>query len=142
MKFRDANSSDTEYISQKLSTYFEEANSHFGFPKYKTDIELMSKVVSERVSDTQSEYKYLVALDEDEVVGFINILVSDNTPEILAVIGDSIEIKKSLIQEAVSIFKEKGYSSVSGEVGQWDDTKNLIEEFNGEVVQLRYILKI
>jgi hypothetical protein len=102
----------------------------------------MSKVVSERVSDTQSEYKYLVALDEDKIVGFINILLSEETPEILVVIGDSIEIKRSLIQQAVSIFKEKGSTSVYGEVGQWDDTKNLIEEFNGEVVQIRFKLKI
>ena len=142
MEIRSASSNDIEYISHKLSIYFDETNSHFGFPRYKTDIELMSKVVSERVSDTQSEYKYLVALDEDEVVGFINILLSEETPEILVVIGDSIEIKKSLIQEALSIFKENGYTFVLGEVGQWDDTKNLIEEFNGEVVQLRYILKI
>lgn len=142
MEIRYANSSDTEYISHKLSTYFEETNSHLGFPKYKTDIELMSKVVSERVSDTQSEYKYLVALEEDEVVGFINILLSEETPELLIVIGDSIEIKRSLIQEALSIFKENGYTFVLGEVGQWDDTKNLIEEFNGEVVQIRFKLKL
>ena len=61
---RRAKQSDIEYISKTLSNYFEEINSHFGYPRYKTDYSVMRKNVEERILEGSTEFIYFVFEDD------------------------------------------------------------------------------
>jgi len=142
MVIQSATLNDVEYISNALSKYFDEINYAFGFPKYKTEKGLMAKVVSERISDEQSEYKYMVAYQDGEPLGFINILLSQESPEILVVIGDNKKTKEELLKNAIEMFKEQGVSNVFGEISSNEDIESILQSMDFEIVQKRYKLKI
>ena len=65
-----------EAIATMLSNYYSRLNEVYGFEKYKTDKDIMLKHVSRRISTSDSEFKYFVALDNnDNIIGFINIYI-------------------------------------------------------------------
>lgn len=131
-----------EYISEKLSKYFEDVNNHFGSEKYKTELDLMQRNVSKRLEDQESEFKYYVAIENGEIVGFANILLSQENPEILVVIGDSKEVKEALFENMVSIFKEIKSDFVYGEMNDWDEAKDLLAKYNAESIQIKYKINL
>lgn len=142
MKIELANVEDTDYIAESLSSFFEETNTHFGFEKYKTDYSIMHKVVSERISNQESEFKYFVAKKDDVSVGFVNILLSKKTPEILILSGISLEVEEALLNLAIEEFKTIGVNTIHGEVGLWNKTKKLLDKYDTEGVQVNYKLKV
>lgn len=131
-----------EYISEKLSKYFEDVNNHFGSEKYKTELDLMQRNVSKRLEDQESEFKYYVAIENGEIVGFANILLSQENPEILVVIGDSKEVKETLFENMISIFKEIKCDFVYGEMNDWDEAKDLLAKYNAESIQIKYKINL
>ncbi|MBP8707727.1 MAG: hypothetical protein KBH94_03260 [Caldisericia bacterium] len=142
MNIRSANESDISYIANSLSDYFERTNFLIGFPKYKNDSELMLKVVSNRISDKNSEYKYIVAEDDKGLHGFLNILTSEESPEILIIIGDSKEVKGRLLDEAINLMSSLVFPSVIGEMNKGDELEDLIKEKPSEIIQLRYKMNL
>lgn len=130
MNIMIANSSHTEYVSASLSNYFSKVNKYFKHPKYKDDYDLMLKHVSKRIPNPDEGLVYFVAEEDGEPVGFINILIDENNfGSILLVIGESKDIKKGLLEEAVSYFKENKVTGVYGEVMMFD--KESVEILKG-----------
>lgn len=142
MQVRLAKSRDIEYLSSSLSSFFGKSNEYFGFAKYKTDLSLMQKIVTERINDGSSEYKYFVAEEGENILGFVNILLSKETPEILLLLGEAPEVEEELLKVAIVEFENIGVDSIYGEVGVWSDTHALLEKYNAEAVQVSYKLKV
>jgi hypothetical protein len=142
MEISIASSDHIEYLSASLSDYFSTANKHFKHPKYRDDYNLMLKHVSKRISNPEEGFLYFVAQEDKEPVGFVNILVDENNfGSILLVIGESKDIKKALLEEAVKYFKERKVTGVYGEVMKFDtDSVEILKDMGMEELMISFIL--
>ncbi len=144
MEVSVANSNHIEYISASLSNYFSTANKYFRHPKYKDDYDLMLKHVSKRISDPEGGFLYFVAQEDGDPVGFVNILIGENNfGSILVVIGESREVKKALLEKAVSYFKERNATGIYGEVMEFDkESVELLRDMKMKELMISFVLDI
>jgi len=121
MQIQPASNSNVEYISNSLVSEYERTNTEFGYQRYKEDYDLMYKHVSKRIEEG-GEFKYFVALEDGQEVGFINIMIDENgMGSILMLCGDRKDIKEGLIIKSIEYFKENSVKSVFGEVMMYDN---------------------
>lgn len=144
MEISVANGNHIEYISASLSNYFSTANKYFRHPKYKDDYDLMFKHVSKRVSNPEEGFLYFVAQENGDSVGFVNILVDENNfGSILVLIGEDRDIKKALLEKAISYFKERKVTGVYGEVMEFDkESVELLRDMKMEELMISFVLDI
>ena len=140
---RRAKQSDIEYISKTLSNYFEEINSHFGYPRYKTDYSVMRKNVEERILEGSKEFIYFVFEDDSgEVKGVVNILLTESLSEILLIKGENIQVEGQLLDTVLEIFEREEKKVIYGDIYSWESIHTLLENRGIEILQSRYKLTI
>lgn len=140
---RKAKQSDIEYISKTLSNYFEEINSHFGYPRYKTDYSVMRKNVEERILEGSTEFIYFVFEDDSgEVKGVANILLTESLSEILLIKGENIKVEGQLLDTVLEIFEREEKKVIYGDIYSWESIHTLLENRGIEILQSRYKLTI
>lgn len=140
---RRAKQSDIEYISKTLSNYFEEINSHFGYPRYKTDYSVMRKNVEERILEGSTEFIYFVFEDDSgEVKGVANILLTESLSEILLIKGENIQVEGQLLDTVLEIFEREEKKVIYGDIYSWESIHTLLENRGIEILQSRYKLTI
>lgn len=140
---RRAKQSDIEYISRILSSYFEEINSHFGYPKYKTDYSVMYKNVEERILENSTEFIYFVFEDDSgEVRGVANILLAESLSEILLIKGENIQVEEQLLDMVLEIFEREEKKVIYGDVYPWGNIYTLLKNRGIEILQSKYKLTI
>lgn len=140
---RRAKQSDIEYISKTLSNYFEEINSHFGYPRYKTDYSVMRKNVEERILEGSTEFIYFVFEDDSgEVKGVANILLTESLSEILLIKGENIKVEGQLLDTVLEIFEREEKKVIYGDIYSWESIHTLLENRGIEILQSRYKLTI
>lgn len=140
---RKAKQSDIEYISKTLSNYFEEINSHFGYPRYKTDYSVMRKNVEERILEGSTEFIYFVFEDDSgEVKGVANILLTESLSEILLIKGENIQVEGQLLDTVLEIFEREEKKVIYGDIYSWESIHTLLENRGIEILQSRYKLTI
>ena len=144
----EAELSHLEYIAESLSNYFKKNNRLVGFEAYKTDYELMSRVVKDRLMTPDSHFKYFVMLGINaQPIGVINISYDNKQGEILALIlneefddGQHVEL---MLNQAFTFFKNHEISNVNIEINEQE--KNLIEVFKkvgGKYLSSNYIVNL
>lgn len=140
---RRAKQSDIEYISKTLSNYFEEINSHFGYPRYKTDYSVMRKNVEERILEGSTEFIYFVFEDDSgEVKGVANILLTESLSEILLIKGENLQVEGQLLDTVLEIFEREEKKVIYGDICSWESIHTLLENRGIEILQSRYKLTI
>lgn len=140
---RRAKQSDIEYISKTLSNYFEEINSHFGYPRYKTDYSVMRKNVEERILEGSTEFIYFVFEDDSgEVKGVANILLTESLSEILLIKGENIQVEGQLLDTVLEIFEREEKKVIYGDIYSWESIHTLLENRGIETLQSKYKLTI
>lgn len=144
MEISIANSNHIEYISASLSNYFSTANKYFRHPKYKDDYNLMLKHVSKRIANPEEGFLYFVAQEDGDPLGFVNILIDENNfGSILLVIGESRDVKKALLEKAVSYFKERKVTGIYGEVMKFDkESVEILRDMKMKELMVSFILDI
>lgn len=140
---RRAKQSDIEYISKTFSNYFEEINSHFGYPRYKTDYSVMRKNVEERILEGSTEFIYFVFEDDSgEVKGVANILLTESLSEILLIKGENLQVEGQLLDTVLEIFEREEKKVIYGDIYSWESIHTLLENRGIEILQSRYKLTI
>lgn len=136
-----------DWISNSLSQYYKELNRVNGFEKYRTEVEIMSKHVSKRILDPQSEFKYFVAEDENgDTLGFISIFVT-RVPEILVIRAGSNTDEKGVINSlmtfTIDYLKGLGYKQFISEVSEIDEFAGIvINSFDSRKLETTYVTQI
>lgn len=108
-------------IADLLSQHFNQQNSLLGTALYSSDINLMERVVSERISDQDSPYSYIsISSQAGACLGFVGTYRRGATGEIqiLLLIGetDLEEKTNNLLEAAHKQLKSKGVATICTEV--------------------------
>jgi len=124
MTIKQATMDNVDYISDSLSRYFSEANLFFGYPRFKEDYDLMSKYVSKRIQDKNSNFFYFIAFDESEnPIGFINLLLNeDNVGSILVTISEQEKVLRELVGYAMKFFGKRELTNIQSEYFEFQES--------------------
>lgn len=136
---------DCEQIATLLSDYFAKFNDYVGFPKYKTDYDLMLRTVKERISDVSSNFKYFVMTDGDNLLGFVNILTTKQVGELLILLlteqNKNQENTDALVNFAVETLSDSGAPSIYTEVAEFETlTKQTLERHGAKLAYSAVVL--
>lgn len=148
MTITDAHSGHVEAIAKRLSEYFTKVNLFYGFEKYKTDEALMLKHVKQRIEGQDQEFKYFVLEnDNNEQIGFVNILITPNVGEILVVDllqeYESRENMQLLVDAAVQALKDANVPVIFTEIPHVQDSfLKVFEGHGGRVVTYRSVIQL
>lgn len=142
INIRSAKLSDVQFIADSLSTYFDKINTLFSYPKYKTDISIMTKAVTERIQEDNPEFLYYIAEEDGNAKGFANILISEEKSEILVIDGMSEEIKSNLLDYVLDIFNQNGIKLIYGETFPIDTLSTIIGNKGAKVIKNTYKLEL
>ncbi len=140
MKTSFATITNISPISNLLVDRFQKINTHFGYNRYKTNLERIQEVVSERINDKNSPYKYLVLQNErEEFVGFINLLFSKDVCEILLISVypeyDTYDNIKLLFDEGLKLLRIANPQRIITELTDEDvHFKQLLREMNSKII--------
>jgi hypothetical protein len=108
-------------IADLLSQHFDHQNAMLGTSLYNSNYQTMERIVSERMSDEDSPYKYLsLTNDAGACLGFVNIYQRGATGEIQIVLlvgNDDSEEKINLLLDAANDYlKANGVETICTEV--------------------------
>lgn len=140
MQVTNGSINHTVPISNLLVDHYHRLNSRFGYNRYKTNLERISEIVSERLSDKHSIYKYIVLEDsEGEFAGFVNMMFTKDISEILMLEMppnyNTYENASLLFNAAMNEFKRQNVKQILTEISPEEPHyKRLFEEINGEVL--------
>lgn len=143
----NASNDHVDWISQKLTAYYIKLNEVYGFEKYKTDIAIMMKHVSRRITESDPEYLYFVAVDENnQPVGFMNILMS-RVPELLVLLTnddvDNTGVVSSLITYLIEFLKGKGQPQFISEISEVDSSVgNFLKDLDSRLLESTYVTRL
>jgi hypothetical protein len=143
MQLVQATSNHVDYISNSLSSYYSKANSFFGYPKYKEDVDTMSKHVSKRISLNDDKFIYLVASENNQNVGFINFTINEfNVGSILVVIADKREVAEELINKGLEYLRSNGVIGIQSEVFLYEkDIYDIFQNIGIEEKLINFTIK-
>jgi hypothetical protein len=142
MNILTAESRHIEYISNALTEYFSRINTHFGFHKFKDDLEIMQKHVSKRIEQDLQEFKYFVAEDEEgKNLGFISLMIDEeDIGNILVVYGEK-EVIKPLLTTSIDYFRGLGINIIQGEVATFnEETVKILQSIGMKEKLINYCL--
>ena len=131
MEVINASSDHVEYISNGLVSHFSKVNQFFTYPRYKDDYETMYKHVTKRIVDGDENHHYFVAIEDGKPLGFLNFYMNDdNVGTIIAIYGDSSNVKKGLVERAIEFAKERDVAGLECELFSYeDDIMDFIKEY-------------
>lgn len=143
----NANNKDSQVIASLLSSHFIKINQVFGYNRLKSDEERLLRIISERIEDENSEFKYFVLRDEEKVVGFVNLMLTKEVSEILVLIlQDEYKTKENvslLMQYAIKQFKTLNVSRILTEVNTPDTLfREAILEQDSKIISAFYEINL
>jgi len=147
MRIRKARQEEAAIIGQLLSRYFQRLNQQLGRDFYQTDQQLMSSVVEKRLAEPEDPFVYLVAEEEGQIKGLINLLIRPQKRygEVLALISLAPEAASDvwLFQQALDYFRQTGVDEVMIEVGPGEeDWHSIISSVSGKKLSTRFLINL
>lgn len=135
MRITEATLDDVEFISSYLEKHYIKLNNLVGYPKYRSEFEVMERNVRKRIKDESSLFKYFIARDEHEQsLGFVNILLDINHPELLHLevipnANNKEEVANLLLDTIYDKFRGIGVKNITTEVAKFNSI--MLESLRG-----------
>ena len=133
-------------IADLLSQHFSQQNSILETRLYNADYSVLEKIVSDRIADQDSPYKYLTLVnDAGACFGFVCIYRRGTTGEIQILLlsneDDGVERINLLLEAANQHFKKDGVTTICTEVGTNEKVlRRILKIRNAKVVSENLVL--
>lgn len=138
---------DSPVLASLLNSHFLKINQIFGYNKLKSGHERLENILSERIRDEESQFKYFVLKDNQTTIGFVNIMLTKDISEILVLlIMDEYRDKTNtemLLNFAIEQFKVLGIKRFLTEVNTPDEIfRNSIINKGANIVSAFYEINL